>query len=126
VIKNLENFLKCFLTTQYSSFKNSLFSSVPHFLNWIIWFLEVSCLCSLYFVYFQFIGCRVSYNFPPIIRLLICLIHGIFCFTDAFQSHRVSVSMVDLRAFLKFPLWQRVWGSFPFSLPLDSVYLVLC
>jgi hypothetical protein len=31
MIKDVEHFFRCFLAIQYSSVKNSLFSSVPHF-----------------------------------------------------------------------------------------------
>ena len=36
--KDVEHCFRCFLAIQYSSIENSLFSSLPHFLNRIIWF----------------------------------------------------------------------------------------
>jgi hypothetical protein len=41
MIKDVEHFFMCFSVIQYSSVENSLFSSVPHFFNRIIWFSGV-------------------------------------------------------------------------------------
>ena len=48
MIKDDEHFSRCFSAIQYSSVKNSLFSSVSHFLIGLFEFLEFSCLSSLY------------------------------------------------------------------------------
>jgi cyanate permease len=42
IIKDLGHFFRCFSTIQYSSFVNSLFSSIPHFLIGLFGFLVVS------------------------------------------------------------------------------------
>ena len=47
MIKDAEHFFKCFSAFQYSSVENSLFSSVPNILIWLIGFLESNFL-SLY------------------------------------------------------------------------------
>jgi hypothetical protein len=47
MIKDVEHFFKCFSAFQYSSVENSLFSSVPNILIWLIGFLESNFL-SLY------------------------------------------------------------------------------
>jgi hypothetical protein len=48
VIKDVEHFFRCFSAIQYSSGKNSLFSSEPHFLMGLFDFLESTFLSSLY------------------------------------------------------------------------------
>jgi hypothetical protein len=39
--KDIEHIFKCFSVNLDSSVDNSLFSSMPHFLNWVIWFIGV-------------------------------------------------------------------------------------
>jgi hypothetical protein len=52
MIKDVEHFYRCFSAIQYSSVENSLFSSVPHFLNRIIWFSGVQLLeFFIYIIY---------------------------------------------------------------------------
>jgi hypothetical protein len=47
--KDFEHFFQFFLTIPDSSVVNSLFSSIPHFFDWVVWFfLEVSFFSSLY------------------------------------------------------------------------------
>jgi hypothetical protein len=70
--------------------------------------------------------------FPPTFSLPICLIGYVFCLTEAFQFHEVTLinscilECEPLEFCLgNFPLCQWVQGFFPLSLLLDSVYLVL-
>ena len=48
MIKYAEHFFRCFSAIQYSSGKNSLFSSEPHLLMGLFDFLESTFLSSLY------------------------------------------------------------------------------
>jgi hypothetical protein len=48
MIKDVEHFFRCFSAIWYSSGKNSLFSSEPHFLMGLFDFLESTFLSSLY------------------------------------------------------------------------------
>jgi hypothetical protein len=48
MIKDAEHFFRCFSAIRYSSGKNSLFSSEPHFLMGLFDFLESTFLSSLY------------------------------------------------------------------------------
>jgi hypothetical protein len=48
MINDVEHCFRCFSAIWYSSFENSLFSSVPHFLMGLFEFLEFSFLNSLY------------------------------------------------------------------------------
>jgi hypothetical protein len=41
IAKDFEHLFKGFLATQDSSVEKSLFSSVPHLLNWVIWVVSV-------------------------------------------------------------------------------------
>ena len=43
MIKDIEHFFRCFSAIRYSSVKDSLFGSVPHF-NWVIWISGVQLL----------------------------------------------------------------------------------
>lgn len=49
--KDFEHFFKCFLTIQNFSLVNSLFSPIPHFVDWIVLFLEVSFLKLMYIIF---------------------------------------------------------------------------
>jgi hypothetical protein len=48
MIKDVEHFFRCFSAVQYSSGKNSLFSSISHILIELLGFLESIFLSSLY------------------------------------------------------------------------------
>ena len=48
MIKDVEQFFRCFSDIRYSSGENSLFSSEPHFLMGLFDFLESTFLSSLY------------------------------------------------------------------------------
>lgn len=61
MIKDVDQFTKCLLAIWGSSAENSLFNSVPNFLNWIVLYFDIYNL--EFFVYFEdqpSIGCEVG------------------------------------------------------------------
>jgi hypothetical protein len=52
ISKDFEHFFRCFSAIQNSSVMNSQFSSVLHFFDWVVWFLD-GYLLEL-FVYFGY------------------------------------------------------------------------
>ena len=65
--------------------ENSLFSSVPKFFNWVIWFLGVKLSDFLiYFGDYSSVRCRINDDLFPICRLLFCPIYIVFGLMKAF------------------------------------------
>jgi hypothetical protein len=83
MIKDAEHFFRCFSAIQYSSGKNSLFSSEPHFLMGLFDFLESTFLSSLYILdisplfdlgkYLIYIHC--SFKLVVLTGTIICVIY---------------------------------------------------
>jgi len=99
ITKDTEHFFKCFSVMRDSSVENSLFSSVPHFLNWVIYL----CICYLFLVS-NFLSsscildialCRVNDDPFPICRLCVCTTDSFFGLTEAFQFMGSHISIID-------------------------------
>jgi len=128
-----EHFFRCFSAICYSSVENSLFSSVPHFLKWLFDSLESNFLSSLYILdisslsdiglvnsFFQSVDCHFSYWKCSLPYRSFAILWGpLFRFLILEDKPLVFCSG-------NFPLCPCVWGSFPLSLLLVSVYPVLC
>ena len=81
-----------------SSIKNSLFSSISHFLNWVIWFFGV-CLSSLYTLDFRpLMDVWLAKIFSLSVGCLFVLLTVSLAFQKLFGFMRLYLSIVDLRA----------------------------
>jgi hypothetical protein len=87
MIKDVGHFFKCFSALWYSSFENSLFSSVPHFLIGLFGFLESNFLRYIYDI--TPIGFRIGKDPFPICWLSFCHIESVLCLTETLQFFEV-------------------------------------
>ena len=83
-------FLSCFSDTKYSSTKNPLFSSVPHFLIGLFGFLESNFFSSLNLLDISSLSdSELDKDLSSICWLPFCLSVSVLCLTEALQFYEV-------------------------------------
>ena len=134
ITKDLEHVLMCLSAIIDSSVESSLFRSVLHFFNWIMWSFSFQFL--EFFVYFgdqTSVCCGVSEDLFPFCRLsFFFLLTMSFALQKVFsfrRSHLLIVSLSVCAAGVLFRKWFPVSMSssvLPISLLKGSVWLALC
>jgi hypothetical protein len=84
--KDVEGFFRCFLAIWYSSFENSLFSSVSHFPIWLFDFQELNFLSYLYILDISPL-LDVGQDLSSICWLPFSPIDSVLCLTDSLQFY---------------------------------------